>query len=174
MENRNFNTWLVGFRDSIADYGYYIDFEKVHKNVDNIKVELNILNSLVGSKNIETDFENLMRKYPEVLKCIPLLLAVRGNEIRCQDEKGSQIFRFDYERNPIDLRKLPPNSYAYYRNYKSHLQGYHKEKPPEMDGLNYTLIPRRRAAAWDKARGQSCRTAHFCRSVGASCTRPFR
>lgn len=57
---------------------------------------------------------------------------------------------------------------------KSHLQGYHKEKPPEMDGLNYTLIPRRRAAAWDKARGQSCRTAHFCRSVGASCTRPFR
>ncbi len=118
MENRNFNTWLVGFRDSIADYGYYIDFEKVHKNVDNIKVELNILNSLVGSKNIETDFENLMRKYPEVLKCIPLLLAVRGNEIRCQDEKGSQIFRFDYERNPIDLRKLPPNSYAYYRNYK--------------------------------------------------------
>ncbi len=57
---------------------------------------------------------------------------------------------------------------------KSRLQGYHKEKPPEMDGLNYTLIPRWRAAAWDKAKGQNCRTAHFCRSVGASCTRPFR
>ena len=40
--NRNFSTWLSGFRDSIADYGYYIDFEKVHRNVDNIKVELNI------------------------------------------------------------------------------------------------------------------------------------
>lgn len=73
--NRNFSTWLSGFRDSIADYGYYIDFEKVHRNVDNIKVELNILNSLIGSKNIEVDFENLMRKYPEILKCIPLLLA---------------------------------------------------------------------------------------------------
>ena len=67
---RNFNEWLSGFRDSIADYGYYIDFEKVHRNVDNIKVELNILNSLIGSKNIEADFESLMRKYPEVLKCI--------------------------------------------------------------------------------------------------------
>lgn len=40
--SRDFNAWLSGFRDSIADYGYYIDFEKVHRNVDNIKVELNI------------------------------------------------------------------------------------------------------------------------------------
>lgn len=29
--NRDFNAWLSGFRDSIADYGYYIDFEKVHR-----------------------------------------------------------------------------------------------------------------------------------------------
>lgn len=50
---RDFNTWLSGFRDSIADYGYYVDFEKVHRNIDSIKVELNILNSLIGSKSIE-------------------------------------------------------------------------------------------------------------------------
>ena len=108
---RNFSEWLSGFRDSIADYGYYIDFEKVHRNVDNIKVELNILNSLIGSKNIETDFENLMRKYPEVLKCIPLLLAVRANEIYCQDENGGYLFQFD-------LGKYPPNSHAHYERYK--------------------------------------------------------
>lgn len=108
---RNFSEWLSGFRDSIADYGYYIDFEKVHRNVDNIKVELNILNSLIGSKNIETDFENLMRKYPEVLKCIPLLLAVRTNEIYCQDENGGHLFQFDFG-------KYPPNSHAHYERYK--------------------------------------------------------
>lgn len=62
--SRNFNVWLSDFRDSIADYGYYIDFEKVHRNVENIKVELNILNSLIGSKNIEVHFENLITKYP--------------------------------------------------------------------------------------------------------------
>lgn len=113
---RNFNNWLSSFRDSIADYGYYIDFEKVHKNVDSIKVELNILNSLIGSKNIENDFEILMRKYPEVLKCIPLLLAVRANEIYCQDENGGFTYRFDYTRN--DILKYPPNSHAYYKRYK--------------------------------------------------------
>ena len=77
--SRDFNLWFSSFRDSIADYGYYIDFDKVYRNVDNIKVELNILNSLIGSKNIEADLENLMRKYPEVLKCLPLLLAVLEN-----------------------------------------------------------------------------------------------
>lgn len=40
MKNRDFDSWLSGFRESIADYGYYINFEKVHRNVDNIKVEL--------------------------------------------------------------------------------------------------------------------------------------
>ena len=57
MLNRNFNAWLSGFRDSIADYGYYIDFEKVHRNVNKVKVELNILNSLIGTKNIKEDFQ---------------------------------------------------------------------------------------------------------------------
>lgn len=109
--SRDFNEWLSGFRDSIADYGYYIDFEKVHRNVDNIKIELNILNSLIGSKDIEIDFENLMRKYPEVLKCIPLLLAVRANEIYCQDENGGHLFQFDFG-------KYPPNSHAHYERYK--------------------------------------------------------
>lgn len=92
--NRDFNVWLSGFRDSIADYGYYIDFEKVHRNVDSVKIELNILNSLIGSKNIEEDFENLLKKYPEVLKCIPLLLAVRANEIYCQDKNGGHLYQF--------------------------------------------------------------------------------
>ncbi len=114
--NRDFNTWLSGFRDSIADYGYYIDFEKVHRNVENIKVELNILNSLIGSKNIEADFENLIKKYPEVLKCIPLLLAVRANEIYCQDENGGYVFRFDY--NFKDISKYPPNSHKFHNRYK--------------------------------------------------------
>ena len=92
---RDFNVWMSGFRDSIADYGYYIDFEKVYRNVDSVKIELNLLNSLIGSKNIEADFSSLVKKYPEVLKCIPLLLAVRANELYCQDENGGVLYKFN-------------------------------------------------------------------------------
>lgn len=103
---RDFNTWLSGFRDSIADYGYYIDFEKVHRNVDSIKVELNILNSLIGSKNIETDFEALIKKYPETLKCIPLLLAVRANEIYAIDGDGEFTYKFNNPNLSIEQYKV--------------------------------------------------------------------
>ncbi len=91
---RNFNEWFKTFRSSICDYAYYVNFEKVYGNVDSIKVELNILNSLIGSKNIESDLEKLLNGYPKVLKCIPLLLAVRGSEICAIDGDGEYLFNF--------------------------------------------------------------------------------
>lgn len=106
MNNRNFSEWLLGFRDSIADYGYYIDFDKVHRNVDNIKIELNILNSLIGSNNTETDFENLINKYPETLKCIPLLLAVRSNEIYAIDGDGDYTYNFKNPNLSVEQYKV--------------------------------------------------------------------
>lgn len=104
---RNFKKWLSNFRDSIASYAYYIDFEKVFRNVEEIKVELNILNSLIGSKNIESDFEKLISKYPEVLKCIPILIAVRQMEIAAQDSNGAFIYNFK-------KRNLPISQYKYF------------------------------------------------------------
>ena len=92
---RDFNKWLSKFKTSISDYTYYVDFEKIYKNVDKVKVELNILNSLIGSKNIEEEFQNILIKYPETLECIPLLLAVRSREIFVKDEINEYLFKFD-------------------------------------------------------------------------------
>lgn len=128
MTERNFNEWLSGFRASIADYGYYVDFEKVHRNVDGIKVELNILNSLIGSKNIKEDFKALLKRYPEVLKCIPLLLAVRADEIYCQDENGGYLYEFDFD-------ETAPNSHKHYERYS-----YFMEKTGLFDLLENHII----------------------------------
>ena len=37
---RDFDAWLAGFRPSIADYKYYVDFDKVFNNVEAIKIRL--------------------------------------------------------------------------------------------------------------------------------------
>ena len=103
---RDFKTWLGEFRESIADYGYYIDFPKIHKNVDAIKVELNILNALVGSQNIEQEFDALIAKYPETLKCIPILLAVRANEIYAIDEDGEFNYNFSKMNYSIEQYRI--------------------------------------------------------------------
>lgn len=100
---RNFNDWFENFIPSISDYNYYIDFKKVINNVDRIKIELNILNSLIGSDNIEEEFLNIVRKYPETLKCIPILLAVRGSEILITTESDNLCFKFNSPNQTPEL-----------------------------------------------------------------------
>ena len=99
---RDFSQWLTSFRTSIADYKYYVDFPKVFRNVEKLKVELNILNSLIGSKQIDEDFQTLLTRYPEVMKCIPLLLAVRANEIYAMDEEGAYLYQFTHANQSIE------------------------------------------------------------------------
>ena len=103
---RDFNEWLSHFKSSISDYGYYVDFQKVYGNIDSIKVELNILNSLIGSKNIEDDFDKLLAKYPEVLKCIPILLAVREREIYAIDADGEYVYDFKNQNYSVEQYKM--------------------------------------------------------------------
>lgn len=103
---RDFNTWLSQFRGSISGYDYYIDFDKVVRNVKEHKLELNLLNALIGSRNIESDFEDVVTRYPETLRCIPLLLAVRSMEIYAQDGDGAFSYRFDTMNYSVEQYKI--------------------------------------------------------------------
>jgi type II restriction enzyme len=67
-----------------------VDFEKVLKNAGEIRIELSILTSLIGSINIKKDFAAVIKKYPECLKCIPILIAVRDLKI----EQMEGVFDF--------------------------------------------------------------------------------
>ena len=99
---RNFEQWFTTMQDSIASWNYYINFEKVYVNVDKIKVELNILNSLVGSKNIETEFKELLKNYPNILPIIPLLLARREQELKIFEVEKTWHFNFKNSNYSID------------------------------------------------------------------------
>lgn len=121
MTNRNFDEWLAKFRLSISGYDYYIDFKKVVNNVEKLKIELNILNSLIGSNDIEKDFENIINKYPETLKCIPLLLAVRQSEIYAQDDEGTFIYNFNHMNYSIEQYKVFMRNTGLFDLIKDHI-----------------------------------------------------
>ena len=71
---------------------------------------------------------NLLRRYPEILKAIPILLAKRENEIYCQDENGGFLYKFDYG-------DYPPNSHRYYELYT-----YFMEKTGLFDLLENHVV----------------------------------
>ena len=92
---RNIKDWLSEFEDSIASWKYYTDFEKVYANVNKIKNELNLLNGLIGSKNIEVEFRNLINEYPNVLKAIPILIAKREKIVIIKDAIQDYYYNFN-------------------------------------------------------------------------------
>lgn len=91
---RDFEDIINNLKTTVADYKYYTDFDKVLKNIIKYKIELNILNSLIGSKKIEIEFTNLLREYPSILRVIPILLAIRKKEVSIIDVKKID-FDFD-------------------------------------------------------------------------------
>ena len=53
MEKRDFNEWFSNFTDTIATWKYYTDFDKVYRNTNGIKDELNLV-AAVNMKKAET------------------------------------------------------------------------------------------------------------------------
>jgi type II restriction enzyme len=121
MPKRDFLTWFSQFKSSISDYSYYVDFNKVYRNVNSIKIELNILNSLISSKNIEADFRNIIEKYPNTLKCIPIILAVRSNEIYASDNDGDYSYNFEKLNYSIDQYIIFMQKTGLFDLFKNHL-----------------------------------------------------
>jgi len=77
----DFKDLKTTFQDSIFTWDYFVDFEKVKINVKTVEKELNILNYLIGKKNIEQEFINLITEYPQIRKALPLLIAVRKDKL---------------------------------------------------------------------------------------------
>lgn len=103
---RDFSEWFSTMRSSINKFSYYVDFNKVYENVDSVKVELNILNSLIGSSNIREEFLKLLQDYPKTVKCVPVLLACRQMGIYAQDEEGAMWYDFS------NAQACTPEQYA--------------------------------------------------------------
>ena len=90
------------FRDSIATWNYYVDFEKVYRNTDEIKDELNLLNGLIGAKDIANEFKRIVVKYPQTIKTIPILIAKRDSEIKVNSAEKNFCFNFKKPNYSID------------------------------------------------------------------------
>lgn len=103
---RKFKDWLSTMKDSIATWTYYTDFEKAYENVESLKIELNILNSLIGTQDIERKFKDLITRYPEIIKAIPILLAKRDTDIKVNEPGHTYVFNFVKMNYSVDQYAL--------------------------------------------------------------------
>lgn len=101
---RDFDKWFETFIESISSYDYYINLKKVYENISDIEIKLNLLNYMVGKPNIEEVFVEIIKKYPECLECIPILLAVRNKEIKIFENE--EVIEYNFDRKDENIEKF--------------------------------------------------------------------
>ena len=73
---------------------YFINWNKVFNNISQYKIELNILNSLCGSKDFDNELRHILNSYPEVIKVLPPLWGVSDKKINVLDRCILPDFKF--------------------------------------------------------------------------------
>ena len=68
--------------DSITLWNYFVNWNKVIGNFQEIEIYLNLLNYLVGKDDIENEVRFLIRKHPKIVSTIPILIASRNIEFK--------------------------------------------------------------------------------------------
>ena len=110
-EDAVFDVLLNNLKPGNMAWNYFVDWDKVLKNADNLKSDLEILNSLIGRDDFDEAFRALVQKHPSIVQTLPALAVRVGSgtdvfEILADYEKGSLLFeRYDftkYDENDID------------------------------------------------------------------------
>jgi len=95
------------FKSSIKTWDYFVNWEKVFKNSSELEISLNKLNYLLGKNDFDGEFLKLYENNKDIIKAIPVLLAVRENNLEIYDDikKTSKFFDFSggSEINPKQI-----------------------------------------------------------------------
>ncbi|MBW1649493.1 MAG: type II restriction endonuclease [Deltaproteobacteria bacterium] len=96
-EEEYFNYLIDTLKSKITQWDYFVDWKKVLGNIASIEKELNLLNTLIGKKNILEETENLIIEYPKIIKAIPFLLAIREKSVQVLVDVNRFIYQnFDF------------------------------------------------------------------------------
>ena len=97
-EDESFQLLIDTLIPTIHRSDWFVDWNRVKANVAPHVRELALLNTIVGSENIEHDLAALITDYPKVLRVMPLLLASRDHSFDVMvDAKNLIVERFDFE-----------------------------------------------------------------------------
>ncbi|MBO7460773.1 MAG: restriction endonuclease, partial [Bacteroidales bacterium] len=71
-----FNLFISQLRETNQTLDFFCDFEKICKNVDDIKLSLCILNSLIGTTDLKKSVETIWNRDKKAFSVMPVLIAV--------------------------------------------------------------------------------------------------
>lgn len=75
---KDFNLFMSQLQETNQTLGFFCDFDKISQNVENIKLSLCMLNSLIGAPNMRKAVETLWLRDKSAFNVMDILIAVRS------------------------------------------------------------------------------------------------
>lgn len=75
---KDFSTFMSQLQETNQTLDFFCDFEKINRNVSDIKLSLCMLNSLIGASNMRAAVETLWQRDKSAFNVMDILIAVRS------------------------------------------------------------------------------------------------
>ena len=76
--NKDFNKFMSQLQETNQTLDFFCDFDKIAANVDNIKLSLCMLNSLIGTTDLRKSVETIWKRDSSAFSIMDILIAVRS------------------------------------------------------------------------------------------------
>jgi hypothetical protein len=111
---QGFENFFETLRPSLKPWDYFVNWEKVYRNTNEIEIHLNIWNYLLGKENFDAEFDKLLEKHPQIVEAIPYLVVRDGDATSIFNviedftdlTKPDTIFDFSKPANTKEDRRL--------------------------------------------------------------------
>ena len=75
--NKDFNLFMSQLQETNQTLDFFCDFDKISQNVEDIKLSLCMLNSLIGSSDMRKSVETIWKRDKSAFDVMDILIAVR-------------------------------------------------------------------------------------------------
>lgn len=99
MLKKSFDDFLSELSTTNSTLDFFVDFEKITRNVDKISIKLNQLNYLIGQEDLRTAVHNLFQENSKCFSVLNIIIAVRGNK-PILDDDGEVVLLNSYFETP--------------------------------------------------------------------------
>lgn len=93
------------FKSSIKTWDYFVNWNKVFANSAELEIALNKLNYLLGKDDLRGEFYKLYESNPDIVKALPVLLAVRESKLEIYDKVSKESEFYDFSGKDKDVDK---------------------------------------------------------------------
>ncbi len=77
--NKDFNKFMSQLQETNQTLDFFCDFDKIESNVNDIKLSLCMLNSLIGTTDLRKSVEAIWKRDRTAFRVMDILIAVRSN-----------------------------------------------------------------------------------------------